>query len=218
MAASFVNYHLHTADAAAVARVAEEIITAQAFVSPSVNGWVTVFDETSDSQDPLEIDRLAHEFSEKLHVPLMVFMVINRAVFVYYLFDEEGCLIDEYNSAPEYFGGEVSDEIRERFAGRPIILEPLCRPGTAKADIEKVLGQARLRAEGGFASAVPADERLRQLAVLLAVDEHRAKLGFRDFQKTPLALADSANFIRIQSKRRLRNPRTQVLPRIPPRK
>ena len=66
MASTFVNYHLRCTNASRVARIAEEIITTRAFVSPATDGWITVCDETSQSLDPIELDRLAMEFSRRL--------------------------------------------------------------------------------------------------------------------------------------------------------
>src|SRR3954451_20578894 len=112
MGASFVNFHLRTADEAAVVHACEELVSTYALISPPKGDWVTVYDESSDGQDPGEIDRLAHDLSLTLHAPLLAFLVHDSSLFVYYLFDEEGCLIDEYNSAPEHYG----EEARSRFA------------------------------------------------------------------------------------------------------
>jgi hypothetical protein len=217
MAVSLVNYHLRTADSAAVFVAVEQLITRRAYVSPADNGWVTVYEELSDSQDPAVLDQLAHDLSLNLHVPLLVFLVQDSNLFVYYLFDEEGCLLDEYNSAPDYFG-QTTEEARQRFAGQPVLLLPHCQAGTTKADVEHVLRAGRTPLEGGFASTLTAEERLRQLSVLLGINEQRARLGFRLFQTTgSRALSDSNRFQVVQGRRRPPNPRTQVLPRIPPK-
>jgi len=218
MGASYVNYQIRSNDPAAVIAAVEQFITTQALVSPERNGWVTVYDEASDRPDQAEIDRLAHDLSLALHAPLFTFFVHDSALVVYFLFDEEGCLIDEFNSAPDYFGQVVSEEAKLRLAGSPISLEPYCKPGTNRADIDAVLKYARAPLEGGFATAVPAEQRLRHLTALLGIDGRRATLGFSLFARTPSALPDAADFVHVQSRRRRPNPRNQVLPRIPPKR
>src|SRR4051794_36034958 len=167
MSASFVNYHLRTSDVAAVVRAAEQFISSRAYVSPATNGWITMYDETSDGQNPAEIDRLSHELSLTLHAPLLAFLVDDSSLFAYYLFDDQGCLIDEYNSAPTMFGQLAAADSLQRFAGQPVLLEQYCQPGVNLEALHQVLSEGRTTSEGGFASTVPAEERARQLAVLL---------------------------------------------------
>lgn len=218
MGASFVNYQLRTSDARAVVQAAQERVAARAYVSPAHNGWVTLFDETSDAQGPSEIDRLSHGLSLALHVPLLAFLVDDSSLFAYYLFDDEGCLIDEYNSAPALFGQPGSPDVHQRFAGQPVLLEQYCRPGVDLVALHHALSDGRTGVEGGFACTVPAEERVRQLAVLLGLHERRAMLGFTMFEMAPDALQDAAQFTLVQSRRRPRNPRNLVLPRIPPKR
>jgi hypothetical protein len=218
MAASFVNYQLRTNDTDAVVRALEQIIASSAFVSSPKDGWVTIYDEASDAQDQAEIDRVAHDLSLQLHAPLLTFLVHNSNLLVYYLFDDEGCLIDEFNSAPEYFGQIVSEEARARFGGQAIALQPYCKQGISQAEIETVLRSARGATEGGFALTVPAEQRLARLAALLGIDSQRAIFGYNLFNKSLTALAEGRDFVKVQTRRRRPNPRNQVLPRIPPKK
>jgi hypothetical protein len=218
MGDSYVNYQIRTTDPAAVVAVAEQYISARALVSPERNGWVTIYDETSDQPDQAEIDRLAHDLSLALRAPLFVFFVHDSVLLAYFLFDEEGCLIDEFNSAPDYFGDIASDEARQRLAGNPISLEPYCKSGTSRADIEAVLNYARAPREGGFATSIPADQRLRHLAAVLGIDGRRATLGFNLIVQSPRLLPDAADYTRVHTRRRRPNPRNQVLPRIPPKR
>jgi hypothetical protein len=217
MGASFVNYHLRIADTAAVVHAAQERISGRAYISPARNGWVTLYDETSDAQDPAEIDRLSHDLSLALHVPLLAFLVEDSSLFAYYLFDDEGCLIDEYNSAPAMFGSPGSPDIHQRFAGQPVLLEQYCRPGVDLLELHHVLSDGRNTVDGGFGGAVPAEERVRELATLLGLNDRRAILGFNLFQMAHDALDDADQFTLVHSRRRPRNPRNLVLPRIPPK-
>jgi len=219
MGASFVNYHLRTSDADAVVHAAQERVAMRAYVSPAHHdGWVTLYDETSDTLGPSEVDRLSHDLSLALHVPLLAFLVDDSSLFAYYLFDDEGCLIDEYNSAPAMFAMPGSPDVHQRFAGQPVLLEQYCRPGADLVELHQTLSAGRNSVEGGFACTVPAEERVRQLAVLLGLHERRAMLGFNLFQMAPDTLHDARQFTLIHSRRRPRNPRNLVLPRIPPKR
>jgi len=116
----FVNYHLKTTDNQAVETHLQELVSRRACVSPPKHGWVTVFDEASDSHDSAEIDRLARELSHRLQTVLIAFVVHDSQVFAYYLFDQ-GDLIDEYNSAPDYLSHDLPEEARLRLAGQPAV-------------------------------------------------------------------------------------------------
>jgi hypothetical protein len=139
MGAFFTNYHLRCTDPAAVAESAKDLIATRAYVSPAKDGWITLYDETSESQDTAEITRLGRELSLRLNTALFAFLIHDSDVFVYYLFDR-GELIDEYNSDPAYFSGAVTEETRHRLAGQPPTVLKYCPAGTTLLEVESAMG------------------------------------------------------------------------------
>jgi hypothetical protein len=214
MAITFINYHLRSADAAAVARIVRENITTCAFVSSCTDGWVTVCDETSESMEPSEIDRLATEFSRRLETILFTFLIPDSQVFAYHIFDN-GDLIDEYNSTPELYG-PISDEARSRLAGHPSVVLQHCRPGTQLVDIRSILIRAQAGTAGGFASTATAHDRAHRLAALLGINRARASYSFYDLEMNRVPGED---FTKIEGTRyQQRPPRRPIPPRLPPRR
>jgi hypothetical protein len=213
MAASFVNFHVKSEDAAAVARAAREIVYRRAMVSPSTNGWVTVCDETCESQETNEIDRLAREFSGRLQTALFTFLVPDYHVFAYYLF-REGDLIDEYNSTPEQFG-PIEEEALDRLAGKPSMVLRYCHNGATAADVKAILVRSQSGLTGGFGSSASALDRAHQLAGLLGIERARASINYFDLLRN--RLQGGEEFTRVESNRLQRPLRKPIPPRIPPR-
>jgi hypothetical protein len=78
-----------------------------AFLSRPEAGSLVVFERSSESQDPDVVDEVAANLSDELRCSALAVTNHDDSVLVCVLFDG-GRLIDEYNSAPEYFGEEVS--------------------------------------------------------------------------------------------------------------
>jgi hypothetical protein len=210
--ASFVNYQVRSEDSAAVATAAAELIHGRAYVSPSKQGWVSLYDEKSETQDAYEIGRIGSDLSAKLNTAVIAFLVSESTLFVYYIF-ENGDLVDEYHSTPPPNNAQTQADQRFRFMGRPDELLKFCAPGTARRDIELALLRGDSLMEGGFAASVNAEERLHPLATALRIDDLRIMLGFTDFDRLKDSIADGASFTRIDN----RKIRRSVSPRIPPR-
>jgi hypothetical protein len=213
MASTFVNYHLRCTNAHRVARIAEEIISTRAYVSPETDGWITICDETSQSLDPIELDRLAMEFSRRLETVLFTFLIPDIQVFAYHVFDN-GDLLDEYNSTPELLG-PVSDQARFRLAGHPSVILKHCRPGTALSEVQSILIRSQAGITGGFASSASAHDRAHRLAALLGIDHDHAIFSFEDLD-TNLA-PNAEQYTRIESRTFQRPLRRPIPRRLPPR-
>lgn len=208
-----VSYHMKTNDAAAVVQAAKEIISSRAYVSPEKNGWVSLYDKLSETPDPREIDRIAHDLTVRITGGLFTF-VLHDGMFVYHLFDD-GDLRDEYSSDPSYFGGLVSEEERKRWAGRPTVVAGYCAPGKQPADVEAALGRGHLLREGGFGAAVSAEARRRMMADLLGIDPARSILTFSSVEGKQATLEDGDKFVRIDGKRAQPPWRGPIPPRMP---
>jgi len=168
-------------------------------VSPVKTGWVTLFDERCESQDAYEIGRIGEELSLKLNTAVLAIVVNDSTLLVYYLFDNSD-LLDEYNSNPPPTNPNANTDQKYRFAGRPEILMNYCPPGTPRAQIEKALMRGDALVEGGFATNMFAEERLRPLTAALQIDEARATAGFNDFERRYAAFPESSQFTAIGGK------------------
>jgi hypothetical protein len=216
MPASYVNYHVFSTDAAAVAAAVRGLSQGSAYVTPAGGPWVTVYDEVSERQDAYEIGRLAGELSVRLATAVLAFLVAEGTLFVYYLF-EGGDLLDEYNSDPAPPAEAARVDPSVWFTGRPEVLARFCPAGTAVGRLTEPLRRIDTQHETGFASAVRAEERLRPLASTLRIDLGRATTGFYDVDRRRASIPDGASYLRLDG-RPLKNPfRGPIPPRLPPR-
>ncbi len=199
MGSNFVNYQVKSVDAAAVVAAAGGLVQGRAYVSPVKNGWVTLYDERSETQDAYEIGRIGEELSLKLGTAVMAIVVNNSTLMVYYLFDNSD-LLDEYNSSPPPINPAAEADQHYRFAGRPEILLNYCPPGTQRSLIEKALHRGDALVEGGFATNIFAEERLRSLTAALRIDETRATAGFNDFERRYSTFPESGQFTAVGGK------------------
>jgi hypothetical protein len=73
-----------------------------AFVSPTQNGFTTIYDRESDEQDFDLIERLGSALSESLNCPVLAAVLHDDDVLYYWLF-RDGEVSHDYNSSPAYF-------------------------------------------------------------------------------------------------------------------
>ena len=74
----------------------------QAAISPTVNGFTLVADKEFESHDERRIAAFGADLSKRLCCPVMIVSEFDDDVLQYHLI-ESGELVDEYNSAPDYF-------------------------------------------------------------------------------------------------------------------
>ncbi len=79
----------------------------QAYVSPSVDGFTTVYEEQCETQDDDIIRSLASSLSAEFKCPALAVLNHDDDVLMYWLY-EDGQLVDEYDSNPGYFEGRAS--------------------------------------------------------------------------------------------------------------
>jgi hypothetical protein len=96
-----------------------------AFVSPTVDGFTSVFDQPSDTQDTAAIADLGAKLSAALHTPVVAFLNHDDDILCYWVF-EAGEPIESYNSCPDYFG-DFDDEGDESESGLGGDGTELCR-------------------------------------------------------------------------------------------
>ncbi len=187
MGGFFTNYQVRTSDHTGCIKALKSTIRSRAMVTEALNGWVTVYDETSESQDLEELRRVGQAISKKLKASVFCFMVHDSDIFVYLLY-ENGKFVDQFDSRPDYFG-PVTDEQKEEWAGHFDKLLKLAKKGTKAESIAKVLKK----------SQPSEDHRAVEFAQLFGIDPQRAREGFkyaeeekRDY-RTVLARGQKAN-------------------------
>jgi hypothetical protein len=173
MGAFFTNLHVRGASTQTVCGALPKFTPSRGYVSPSTNGWVTVYTEATEDQDQAKLCALAAGLSKWLAADVLAFLVHDSSVALYWLY-HGGELADQFNSRPDYFGETVDAETRERVRGRTDVLLPLCVSGTTPNELDEVL-----HPPGGPPTF--AEEIVYDLARLLGIDDARASLGFEYF-------------------------------------
>lgn len=193
MGAFFTNYQVRSTDANAVATKLAPLLKSRAYVSPASGGWVTVYDEATESQDSEVLIKLAKVLSKALKTEVFGFLVHDSDIAFYYLC-QNGELVDEFDSCPDYFGNEVSAAERERVRGVTEKLLPLAAAGTTREQIDTVIHPA---SSEDF--PLMAEEIIRELGALLGMDENRTGLGFKYFENEGADLLDdAADFVEVK--------------------
>jgi hypothetical protein len=173
------NYQIRAASAPAVVTAARPILAGRAAISPAHNGWITLYDETSESQDPDERHRVAQALSAALHTFVLAFLVHDSDI-LHYLLYENGHLLDEFDSQPDYFS-DADDATWNRLAGSPKALARCCPSPPPPDAVAPLLTRTRKydAAPRPFADAL---QRLHAFAAPLGIDPQRIALGFNDYR------------------------------------
>ena len=166
MGSFLTNYQVKTEDYDKVIKIMEQIAKKSAFVAPAKNGWIAVYDETSEEQDEKELHRVASGLSSSLRCAVFAFLVHDDDVFIYLLYDN-GTLIDIYNSVPDYFG-TVSKQERDTWKGHPEKLAAYALPEIKEPQIALILKEQRI-----FAL-----ETVIEFVSFFGIDAVRAYFGF----------------------------------------
>lgn len=167
MGAFAVNLHVRTVDTAAVQRQVEAAGATDFRIAEPLRGWTTVYERRISDQDDTRIKELASDLSRGLDAACAAFLLHDSDIACYWLYDH-GQLLDEFNSAPDYFE-DASAEERRRVRGRPEVFQRYCRPGVTTDQIESVMRT----------SVIFADDIVSQLAEFLGIDPQRALADFR---------------------------------------
>jgi hypothetical protein len=209
MGASFTNYQIHSTSVAAVKKALEPLTKSRAYISSEKNGWITVYDETSDEQSAA-LTRIGPALSKSLQTAVFAFLVYDSDVAMYWLY-QNGTLEDEFNSAPDFFDEDLDEKSRDRVRGNANRLLPLCISGTAREQIEEVI-----HPEDGL--PMMAEDILEDLARLLGIDDARISLGFTYFENEgEEILSDAGEYEPVGKKTaRKKNPSPEKLNRPAP--
>jgi ankyrin repeat protein len=166
MGASFTNCHVRTSDVPACVKVVAELARTRALLTDCKKGWITVYDETSESQDLTEVTRIAKGLSRKLGADVFTFLLHDSDVFIYQAY-RNGKLIDQFSSRPDYFD-DVSKAERKKWAGDFKKLRPLLPAGVSIERFREVLEKRPAFQE----------QLVSTFARLMGIDAVRATVGF----------------------------------------
>src|SRR5690349_3985810 len=172
MGAFFTNCNVRATDTSKCASVLKSSISLRALMTDSKNGWITAYDEESESQDIEILRRLAIKLSKELKTVAIGILVHDSDIFQYLIY-ENGKLIDQFDSKPDYFG-PVGDEQKKEWRGNFGKLLPYAAKGTATSDFKRVAAK----------EYVVEEERAGEFAKLLGMDHSRATTGFKYLQET----------------------------------
>jgi hypothetical protein len=161
MGAFIANFHVRFEDSDAVRKTVSAIGLAQFRVASAAKGWVSLYEQRASTQDEDWIVRLASEISSRLRTVCVAFLVHDSDIARYWL-SEQGQLLDEYCSIPDYFEA-VSAAERRRVRGRADVFLRFCQPSVTCQDIERVL-----RTDVTFA-----EDTITRLAGFLGIDPER---------------------------------------------
>jgi hypothetical protein len=128
-----------------------------AYVAPTVNGCTIVFDEACETQDTDILEALAAQLSQRFACPALAVLNHDDDILWYKLYDA-GQALDEYNSAPDYFGDEEGAQPTGGDARK------LCRAFKAEQNLNEV--ERILRAADEYVFALEQhDELVRALGL-----------------------------------------------------
>lgn len=165
-----VSMHFRTTDDQALPEALVQRGISNYRILPAKNGWNSLYEQRASEQNEEWICELTAGLSRDLNVAAIAFLVHDSDIACYWLYDG-GKLLDEYNSCPHYF-----DDFSDASGGlgpsdsKPDVLVRYCQPGTTTAQLEAILNQQVVFAEG----------IIEQLAALLGIGLERALANYED--------------------------------------
>jgi hypothetical protein len=183
MGEKFVNYQIRCDSQHDVVQIVEMITRNQGYVSPSKNGWITVYDQTSEEFNHDYIRYFTHELSNNLSTIVFTFMVNRGLNFVYLLYNC-GEIIDEFDN--DIAGETLSEKDGNNgdinsFYGNSHKLLKYCIAGTTLQTVSDFLASCRQRK-----TEYLGQDAIYELAPLLGIDTNRATIGYSYFEDNNL--------------------------------
>ena len=169
----YTNYNVRGAERSAII---EFMSGRNAIVTPTDRNCVVIFDEESDSQDPLVVEALGKALSSGLGCTVLTIVNHDDSILIYQLI-QNGEVIDEYDSCPGYFDFSAT-EIEGPSGGDAAKLCDALGIDN-REQIEKVL-------QGGIDDYVFAFERHDQLMDALGLSKFGVGTSFASFEDEEL--------------------------------
>ncbi|MEW6735492.1 MAG: hypothetical protein AB1489_29645 [Acidobacteriota bacterium] len=138
------------------------------FVVTSINSrWMTIFDEVTDSL--IELAIITSRVAGKAAIAIQVY----HSDYCEFTLCRNGEQIDAFNSDLDYWGGYISNELREEYAGKPELWQDLLVDGKTPADLRAAWDSNPLMAE----------DIVYKMSPLLALDSFLANHSYRYFSQ-----------------------------------
>lgn len=139
MGAFLGSIHVRTDDREAVRAAVEKLARrkkAEFLLAPTLGGWTSIY-PYSHGQD----DSVSKALAKALPFDVVHVLVHDDDIFAYFFY-RSGKLLDEYNSAPDYFE-PVSARKKARLAGRPELLAAFLKDPGGVFELRRVLDEHR---------------------------------------------------------------------------
>jgi hypothetical protein len=150
------------------------IVRGSAYVTPSHNNWVVVYDDASEG-DPEEVTRITEELSDKLKSPVIGTVVNDDDLFMNWIF-LQGEPLSQFCSDRTMYTG-MPDEHWAVFAGDKETLKSYCLAKTVSSDID--LFFSRTETAEDKREFVLESFRSELLARLLGIEAELMVLGYQ---------------------------------------
>ena len=190
-----VSFHFRTTDETALNTLLVERGISHFLIAPAKNGWVSLYEERASRQVTRLICDLAAGLSQDLKTAAIAFSIHDSDVARYWLY-ENGKLLDEFNSCPDYFSGFGGQAPSTSRGFQPDILLRFCLGGVSEDDLSEILGANALTedlieqlcneeiTEKTFTETfnrnyVPAEDLIAKLAEKMGISPERALADYR---------------------------------------
>jgi hypothetical protein len=140
MGTTFYNFHIRTTDSDIVKQALADTKSIAWISTEPENGWISVYPYRAEAKN----------IAESLKLPVIYLSLYDDDIAQYELY-ENGELVDEFNSSPDYWVGQPDEhgddiepktpEEREKLSGQPEKLLPYCLSGVGLPDVQAVLGK-----------------------------------------------------------------------------
>lgn len=164
-----------------VRSIQERLGGRNSFVSPQVNGWVTVFDEDCDWANESQILTVGQTMCRDLNRPAIAIALISSSALFYWLFDSRGKLIDKSYRGDYSEDRPLTREEQLGLMGNPDMIASVVGQGLTGAVIHGILEKDHLFRQ----------ENMIELCEALGI-AHRDAM-YRDFVRGKMIDDDSAN-------------------------
>jgi ribosomal protein S18 acetylase RimI-like enzyme len=171
-ASSFGSIHIQSDDVSGIAQAVRQFVprlpgnSQGSLVAPPRHGWVTVYDDVCD-RNPDMLRRLAKELSDRMGA-VVALLGVERDELVRMILFEQGRIVDEYLSVPEFYGPLPPGDV-VGLAANPRVVSRLT--GAEPEEIRRIAVTAPSPAD-----LAPARELLAELAAAMRI--HGAEHGW----------------------------------------
>jgi len=108
-----------------------------AIIGPRKSNWVALFTKNADTCDPEILNETGETLSRTLATAILSLMIYHNEVLFFTVF-EQGRIIIEYDSFPEY-SGRLSKNYFNLSNGKPTKLIRFCKEGTSLKELKDIL-------------------------------------------------------------------------------